>query len=129
MSSQSRQSQQANNDAVLNERFGHWPALSRFYGFSLVELARMPRAFMRLYYDQMAPLRAQEQLAAIQVASYPHLDKDYKRNEMTRKLEEIANRLVSVEPPKPESDEAYLMQVASAGVAIEFVDADGEVVS
>jgi hypothetical protein len=51
-----------------------FPRLTRFYGLSFLDLCSMPRWARLLYVDALPALEAEEQLAAMQAAEYPHVD-------------------------------------------------------
>jgi hypothetical protein len=67
----------------------HWPRLTRFYGLSPFELARLPRAVRRVYIRQLPLLEAEEQLALMHAADFPHLT-DEGRGKVHRRLARAA---------------------------------------
>lgn len=71
-----------------------WPRLTRFYGLSFDELRVMPRPFVYVYLNEMPSLIAEEQLRAIEAASYAHMDEDgrnesYKRWSGSLKTDDV----------------------------------------
>lgn len=62
-----------------------WPLLTRFYGLTPFELARIPRAVLDLYRKQIPEIVANETLIAMQVADFPHLEQS-SRHEIHEKL-------------------------------------------
>lgn len=76
-----------------------WPRLARFYGLSFSELRVMPRAFVTVYRDAYAGLVAEEQLRAIQAASFPNYEEDTQR-ELYDDLLEVAG-ISTQQVPKP----------------------------
>ena len=110
----------------IRERYGFWPYLSRFYGLSFDDLRSMPRWAIKLYWDYMEPIRAEEQLALIQAVGHPHLEKEYQRRDVIKKLTETADRFKISTQPIPETDEEWLAQVAAAGIPVHIVEKDDD---
>ena len=110
---------------AIRERYGFWPYLSRFYGLSFDDLRSMPRWAVKLYWDYLESIRAEEQLALIHAVGHPHLEKQHDRREAVRKLTEIADRFKQTTQPIPDTDEEWLAQVAAAGIPVRIVDKDG----
>lgn len=79
-------------DALQNETcVGEFPRLSRFYGFSPVELAELPRWMRELYLHAIPQLQAEEQLLSFQASDFPHMDqKD--RSKLHRQIMGLAAR-------------------------------------
>lgn len=50
------------------------PRLCRFYGLSFQELWRLPRWLLIKFDEQIAEITAREQLLAMQVADWPHME-------------------------------------------------------
>lgn len=61
-----------------------WTELTRFYGLTFDDLRRMPRVFRRIYYDAMPRIGANEQMQAIQAASFANLKESDQRKIMKR---------------------------------------------
>lgn len=78
------------NSLVGNTSISVWPRLSYHYGFSFVELAAMPRWALMLYLDELPALLAEQQLAAIEAAAYPHMEKR-SQSSTTKRLAKMMN--------------------------------------
>ena len=51
-----------------------WPALTRFYALSPLELAALPRTILRAYAREMGRIRSEEQLLALEAsAEFAHI--------------------------------------------------------
>ena len=104
-----------------------WPLLTYHYGFSIDELARTPRNIREIYWSALPRIMAQEKLAALEVASFPHM-KDGPRRQLVRRLERVA-RVRRAEPQKPKSLEDERRALAGMGIPVTVVDAEGREVS
>lgn len=94
-----------------------WPRLSRFYGISPFELQNLPRPLLEIYTEEMASIRAEEQLERIQAADQPHVIERH-RERIHRQL----MRLAGIEAPSEEVDPLKDAGVgALAGLGIKVV--------
>lgn len=66
-----------------------WPYLTRFYGLSPNQLLHMERQLVAIYLEAMSEIKAQEQLMALQVADFPHMDQSA-RTSLHRKISLMA---------------------------------------
>lgn len=99
--------------------------LSRFYGLSFSELARMPRVFVQMYVDALPRIRALEQMYALDVSTFAHM----KENAQKRVIADInkdLNKGVQRERPKPEpvSREQFGALAGAIGIGFEEVSSD-----
>ena len=101
-----------------------WPRLTREYGLSPNQIAAMPRWLRRVYIEAIPRILAEEQLAAIEVALFPHMKKEDQRS-MHRKISRMA-RVEREEPAAPKSMEEMQALAAMAGIGVEVVPKDEE---
>ena len=94
---------------------GGWPALTRFYGISPFELARMPHWLTRLYAEKLPEIEARETMRGTTISAFPHtIDRD--RDRMIRDLvRQSGYEPVAATPIDPTTDEG---RVALAGMGI-----------
>lgn len=100
-------------------RAQHWPDLTFWYRLPFSELLMMPHAVRRHYERQLPRLKAEALEAAVNAASFPHMqEKDQKR--LIRRIERATGRAeAQVETPKSTEDE--LRRAAAAGIGVEIV--------
>lgn len=97
---------------------GDWPRLTRFYGITPMELARLPRWLLRLYAEQMEEILAGEMLAGLTVSSFPYMDESA-RDRTERQLRRSAGLdVAAVQQVDPLSEEGT---AALAGLGIKVV--------
>lgn len=119
---------ESDKTARRKEIEGAYPALSFHYGLSFTELARMPRAIMRIYIDALPELIATQQLRFIEAISYPHLSEDSDRDAIVRRLRRHIGEGDPAVPTPQTMDEAKNMAMA-AGISFTVVDKDGQEVT
>lgn len=107
---------------------GAYPALSFHYGLSFVELAKMPRAIMRIYIDALPELIATQQLRLIEAISYPHLSEDSDRDAIVRRLRRHMGEDGPAVPTPQTMNEAKNLAMA-AGISFTVVDKEGKEVT
>ena len=103
---------------------GDWPRLSRFYGLSPFELARLPRWLTEFYAECLPALQAEETLLAIMVSDHPHAT-EADRNKIHRILQRDADTEVEVPSIDP-STEAGQFALAGMGIAVDFSEVNTE---
>ena len=93
-----------------------FPRLTRYYGLSYEELMRMPRAAVRIYLDAYRELVAEDQLLAIQAATFPYVDEDTRRDIMRSLMRRAAptNMAQRVDPTAEEGIDA----LANIGIRV-----------
>jgi hypothetical protein len=93
-----------------------WPLLTRFYGLTPFELARIPRAVLKLYRNAIPELVAEETMIGMQIADFPHLEQSSRR--------EIHDKLLKgtgVDPTPVFNPEQPKDHVALGGMGIPVV--------
>ena len=101
-----------------------WPRLTYYYGIQPSELAQMPRWLRNVYIDKLGPIRARERLIAIDEVSFPHMEKEGRRQLVSR-LQRIAQSdQLKPKPSKPVSVEEMQGGLACMGIAVEVVKSD-----
>lgn len=101
-----------------------WPRLTRFYGITPSELARLPRWLVRLYIEALDSLYAKEQLDAIQAGTAAYME-SADADSLQRNLVRRANALTVVPEREarrndPAPDRARL---SAMGIAVVKKDA------
>ena len=97
---------------------GDWPRLTRFYGLSPFELARMPRWLTEFYAKCLPSIQAEEMLLSFTVSDFPH-SKESDRARIRRMLQREADS----EPQAPKIDistEGGRAALAGMGIGIDF---------
>lgn len=92
-----------------------WPSLSRFYGLSPHDLLHMERGLVAIYLEAMAEITAQEQLLAMQIADFPHIDQKA-RESLHRKISVMAT-VDEAPAPDPRGADA-VRDLAALGIKV-----------
>lgn len=100
---------------LLKEIEATWPDLSFHYGFSYHDLYQMPRWLRDVYARGLRRLLAQQQLNAIEAASFAYL-KDSARQATIRRLQRVVGRQESPQKPKDRRDMDELAAIHGIGV-------------
>jgi hypothetical protein len=96
-----------------------WPLLTRFYGIPPSELAKLSRALLSLYRKAVPAIMAQEMIAAMAVADFPHMDQSDREMRHKDLLEEIGIDRDEQRPTTPGSS-ADIMALAGMGITVEL---------
>lgn len=103
---------------VANNRFRHWPDLSRFYGLSFDDIRRMPAPIRRIYEREMARLIAEEQARMLDVMNFSHMKPAAQR----RFIRRLNRRLQSRDhADRPKTEQELKEHAAQIGIAVKKV--------
>jgi len=93
-----------------------YPRLTRFYGIPPKDLARMPKALVRIYAEELPILQAEEMLLAFLASEMPYLDtKEHHR--IKARFMFLAGIEEEVERLDPNSDEGKA-KAAALGIGV-----------
>ena len=101
---------------------GDWPRLTRFYGLSPFELARMPNWLTRLYAKKLPGLEAEELLSLYIAPVLPHV-RVRDRDRMLRRIQERAGFEEVVETIDSQTEEGKVV-LAGMGIGVVLEDSD-----
>lgn len=96
-----------------------YPDLSRYYGMGWEEIARMPPWLKKIYVEALPRLKAEEQLAALQAAGFPHMKKSARRT-LHQKLSRTARRK-RTEPVERPDQSGVEQRAGAVGIGIRRV--------